>query len=150
MGSVSGSIQLYRIGELAKAAGISERTIDYYTKLGLIHPEKRTLKNYRLYSIETLSTLKRINQLKKEKYTLEEIKDMLERWKKVIQDTDVTEKLTQLEIQIQKLEREVKEINPLLKEMKPNQARAALSSILPKGAACIESLQILLNNFTPM
>lgn len=150
MGSASGNIQLYRIGELAKAAEISERTIDYYTKLGLIHPEKRTLKNYRLYSNETLSTLKRINQLKKEKYTLEEIKDMLERWKQVTRDTDVSEKLTQLELQIQKLEREVNEINPLLKEMKPNQARAALSGILPKGAACIESLQILLNNFTPM
>lgn len=143
-------MNLYRIGELAKAAGISERTIDYYTKLGLINPEKRTLKNYRLYSHETLTTLKRINQLKQEKYTLEEIKDMLERWRTVAEESEVTDKLTQLEIQIQKLEREVNEINPLLKELKPNQARAALSNILPKGAACIESLQILLNHFTPM
>lgn len=67
MGIMKGN--LFRIGELAKAAGISERTIDYYTKLGLISPEKRTLKNYRLYSSETLSTLERINQLKQEKYT---------------------------------------------------------------------------------
>ncbi|KKO52789.1 MerR family transcriptional regulator [Paenibacillus sp. DMB20] len=143
-------MNLYRIGELAKAAGISERTIDYYTKLGLINPEKRTLKNYRLYNHETLTTLKRINQLKQEKYTLEEIKDMLERWRTVAEESEVTDKLTQLEIQIQKLEREVNEINPLLKELKPNQARAALSNILPKGAACIESLQILLNHFTSM
>lgn len=150
MGSLSEHMNLYRIGELAKAAGISERTIDYYTKLGLINPEKRTLKNYRLYSHETLTTLKRINQLKQEKYTLEEIKDMLERWRTVAEESEVTDKLTQLEIQIQKLEREVKEINPLLKELKPNQARAALSNILPKGAACIESLQILLNHFTSM
>ena len=34
MGITSGN--LFRIGELAKVAGISERTIDYYTKLGLI------------------------------------------------------------------------------------------------------------------
>lgn len=61
---------LYRIGELAKAAGISERTIDYYTKLGLITPESRSMKNYRLYSHETLVVLQRINQLKQEKYTL--------------------------------------------------------------------------------
>lgn len=150
MRSLSARMNLYRIGELAKAAGISERTIDYYTKLGLIHPEKRTLKNYRLYSHETLNTLKRINQLKQEKYTLEEIKDTLERWKSVAEDAEVTDKLTKLEIQIQQLERDVKELNPLLKDLKPNQARAVLTNILPKGAACIESLQILLNQFTPM
>ncbi|WP_246246155.1 MerR family transcriptional regulator [Paenibacillus lemnae] len=141
--------QLFRIGELAKAAGISERTIDYYTKLGLITPEKRTLKNYRLYSTETLTTLERINQMKQEKYTLEEIKDRLERWKSVAEDPEVTDKLSQLEIQIQRLEREVNEISPLLEGLKPNQARAALTNILPKGAACIESLQILLSHFTP-
>lgn len=33
---LNGDMILYRIGELAKAAHISERTIDYYTKLGLI------------------------------------------------------------------------------------------------------------------
>ncbi|NMO95371.1 MerR family transcriptional regulator [Paenibacillus lemnae] len=140
---------MFRIGELAKAAGISERTIDYYTKLGLITPEKRTLKNYRLYSTETLTTLERINQMKQEKYTLEEIKDRLERWKSVAEDPEVTDKLSQLEIQIQRLEREVNEISPLLEGLKPNQARAALTNILPKGAACIESLQILLSHFTP-
>lgn len=51
---LNGDMILYRIGELAKAAHISERTIDYYTKLGLISPESRSTKNYRLYSHETL------------------------------------------------------------------------------------------------
>lgn len=141
---------LFRIGELAKAAKISERTIDYYTKLGLISPEKRTKKNYRLYSNETLRTLERINQLKQEKYTLEEIKERLDRWKSVSNDSEMTEKLTKLEIQMKQLERDVKELNPLLSELKPNQAREALANILPKGAACIESIQILLSHFTSM
>lgn len=148
MGITSGS--LFRIGELAKAARISERTIDYYTKLGLISPEKRTLKNYRLYSNETLSTLERINQLKQEKYTLDEIKERLDRWKSVSDDSEMTEKLTKLEIQMRQLERDVKELNPLLSELKPSQAREVLANILPKGAACIESIQILLNHFTSM
>ncbi|MBO2942582.1 MerR family transcriptional regulator [Paenibacillus sp. F411] len=140
---------MFRIGELAKAAGISERTIDYYTKLGLITPEKRTVKNYRLYNPETLATLQRINQLKQEKYTLEEIKETLERCS-IVEDHEVSDKLSQLELQIQKLEREVNEIGPMLQGMKPNQAKAALSRILPKGAACMESLQIFLNHFTSM
>lgn len=150
MGTMSASTNLFRIGELAKAAGISERTIDYYTKLGLIAPEKRTLKNYRLYSSETLATLKRINQLKQEKYTLDEIKERLEQWRSLGEDPDMADKLTQLEIHLRQLEREVKELNPILHELKPSQKRQALASILPKGAACIQSLQILINQFTSM
>ena len=61
----------------------------------------------------------------------------------------MTEKLTKLEIQMKQLERDVKELNPLLSELKPSQAREVLANILPKGA-CIESLQILLNQFTSM
>lgn len=78
-----GDMKLYRIGELAKAAGVSERTIDYYTKLGLITPEERSLKNYRLYNDETLNRLERINQMKQEKYSLEEIRQTLIKWNSV-------------------------------------------------------------------
>ena len=69
-----GNEKLYKIGELAKLADVSPRTIDYYTKLSLIEPEKRSDTNYRLYSDETLTRLKRIESMKNEKYTLEEIK----------------------------------------------------------------------------
>jgi MerR family copper efflux transcriptional regulator len=47
-----GKEKLYKIGELAKLADVSSRTIDYYTKLNLIEPEKRSDTNYRLYSDE--------------------------------------------------------------------------------------------------
>lgn len=137
-------MKLYRIGELAKAANVSERTIDYYTKLKLITPEKRTQTNYRLYSIETLNRLKRINELKQEKYTLEEIRSKLELWNKV-SDEQVTEKLTSLEIHMQRLEREVKELEPLLSNLKPGQARKMFSSLMPQSLACIEALYILIN-----
>lgn len=92
---------MYRIGELAKAANVSERTIDYYTKLGLISPEKRTQKNYRLYSAETLTRLERINQMKQEKYTLEEIREKLEQWDRVTHEEQVSEKLSSLELHLQ-------------------------------------------------
>lgn len=60
-----GAITLYRIGELSKLAAVSARTIDYYTTIGLIEPAKRSDKNYRLYSDETLQRLERIEELKK-------------------------------------------------------------------------------------
>lgn len=145
-GDPIGVVKLYRIGELAKAAGISERTIDYYTKLGLIAPEKRTQKNYRLYSSETLSRLERIIQMKQEKYSLEEIREKLQQWSKVSSEELVTERLSSLEMHMQQLEREVKELEPLISNLKPGQAKKAFSHLMPQSLACIEALRIILNN----
>jgi DNA-binding transcriptional MerR regulator len=139
-------MKLYRIGELAKAADVSERTIDYYTKLGLIWPEKRTQKNYRLYSSETLKRLERINQMKQEKYTLEEIREKLDQWSTVSGEEQVNEKLSSLEIRMQQLEREVKELEPLISNLKPGQARRAYTHLMPQSLACIEAIQILMNH----
>ncbi|AHM65440.1 HTH-type transcriptional regulator HmrR [Paenibacillus polymyxa] len=145
-----GDMKLYRIGELAKAAGVSERTIDYYTKLGLITPEERSLKNYRLYNDETLNRLERINQMKQEKYSLEEIRQTLIKWNSVAGEEHVTDKLTSLEMHMQRLEREVNELQPLLGQLKPVQARKLLTGLLPQSAACIEALKYLLEHSSMM
>lgn len=141
---------LYRIGELAKAANTSERTIDYYTKLGLIAPESRSRKNYRLYNPETLIALERINHLKQEKYTLEEIKSMMDKWNAAAPETDVSDKLVELELQMQRLEREVKALEPMLSGLKPVQAKRALAALIPQGAACMEAIRLLLTQGPPM
>lgn len=141
---------LYRIGELAKAAQISERTIDYYTKLGLITPESRSMKNYRLYSHETMVALERINQLKQDKYTLEEIKVLMGKWNMATPETDVSDKLVELELHMQRLEREVKALEPMISGLKPSQARRALSTLLPQGIACMEAIRLLLSQGPPM
>lgn len=143
-------MKLYRIGELAKAARISERTIDYYTKLGLIQPESRGSNNYRLYSDETLGILERINQLKQEKYTLEEIRSTIAKWSTATSDIDVSGKLAELESHMQQLQREVKALEPALSKLKPGQARRALAHLIPQGAACIEAIRILLAQGPPM
>ncbi|WP_166242434.1 MerR family transcriptional regulator [Paenibacillus turpanensis] len=138
-------MKLYKIGELASMLGVSSRTIDYYTKLGLIHPEKRSNTNYRLYSDETLARLKRIEWMKQEKYTLEEIKESLEHWGKTIRSEEVSEKLTAIQLHMKQLEREIKEISPMLEQLKPNQAKHVLKALTPSSAACIESLLLLLS-----
>ncbi|RUT27935.1 MerR family transcriptional regulator [Paenibacillus zeisoli] len=139
-------MKLYRIGELAKQANVSERTIDYYTKIGLITPESRTLKNYRLYNHETLVRLERINQMKQEKYTLEEIRAKLDLWNHISSEEEVTEKLTALEIHMQQLEREVKELEPIISQLQPNQLNRAFTHLMPQSMACIEAIRILLNH----
>lgn len=66
----------YRIGEIAKLAGVSKRTVDYYTNLGLLTPV-RSKGNFRYYTPECLVRLKMIKALQEKRLTLEEIKNEL-------------------------------------------------------------------------
>ncbi|WNR43185.1 MerR family transcriptional regulator [Paenibacillus roseipurpureus] len=139
-----GNEKLYKIGELAKLADVSPRTIDYYTKLNLIEPEKRSDTNYRLYSDETLSRLKRIESMKNEKYTLEEIKANMQQWSKVSSDDTVRDKLTSLQLHLEQLMKEAKELSPLIQQLKPNQMKKLYRILTQPTAACIEALIVLL------
>jgi MerR family copper efflux transcriptional regulator len=134
---------LYKIGELARLADVSPRTIDYYTKLGLLEPEKRSDTNYRLYSNETLIRLKRIESMKKEKYTLEEIKVNLEQWSRVSKDDIVTHKLTSLQLHLEQLVKEAKELEPIIEKLRPNQLKKLTKLLTQPTAACIEALLFL-------
>ncbi|MDP5274547.1 MerR family transcriptional regulator [Chengkuizengella axinellae] len=139
-------MKLYKIGELSNIAGVSSRTIDYYTKIGLLHPIKRLEKsNYRLYNDETLDRLKRIEELKKEKYTLEEIKEKLDQLDKITEDKLIKEKLTLLQDHLKLVEKDVKELSPVIENLKPNQAKSIYQHLTPQTAACMEALLFLLN-----
>ncbi len=136
---------MYRIGELSKKAGVSPRTIDFYTSLGLIEPETRSAKNYRLYSDETLLRLKRIEQMKQDKYSLDEIRAVISAWRKVSSQEQVSSKLTDFQLHLEQLQREVKELEPVLNQLKPQQAKHLFKRIVPQTAACVEALMLLLN-----
>lgn len=137
-------MMLYRVGELARLTGTSQRTIDYYTQLGLIHPIKRTDNNYRYYNDETITRLKRIESLKQEKYSLEEIKSSLDHMDRVSSEDLVADKLTDLQLHMQQLAKEAKELAPLIQQLKPNQAKHLLKLLTPPGVACLEALLVLL------
>jgi MerR family copper efflux transcriptional regulator len=137
-------MKLYKIGELARLSDVSPRTIDYYTKIGIIEPEARSDTNYRLYSDETLMRLKRIESMKREKYSLEEIKASLALWTKVSKDEIVTDKLTSIQLHLQQLQKEVHEISPILERLKPSQLKKLTTLLTPHTVACIEALLLLM------
>ncbi|MBW5445090.1 MerR family transcriptional regulator [Cohnella sp. CFH 77786] len=136
--------RLYRIGELSQLAGVSPRTIDYYTGLGLLAPAKRSAGNYRLYDDETLTRIRRIEHLKAQKFSLEEIREQFAALSRVTADEIVSRKLTELQSHLTQLEREVKELEPVLDQLKPNQAKRLFRAITPQTAACVEALLLLL------
>ena len=73
--SILGRINL-RIGELADIAGVSKRTIDYYTNLNLLKPA-RSDTGYRIFELSDVEKLNQISHLKEKGFSLEEIKEKL-------------------------------------------------------------------------
>ena len=138
------SSRLYRIGELSRLAGVSPRTIDYYTKFGLLSPAARSTGNYRLYDDETLSRIRRIEHLKAQKLSLEEIREQFAALDRVSADEQVSLKLAELQAHLTRLEQEVKELEPVLDQLKPGQAKRLFRAITPSTAACVEALLLLL------
>lgn len=109
---------VYRIGELASIANVSKRTIDYYTKLGLLNAN-RSQNNYRIYSESALQDLKFIEECKSLHYPLEEIKRKLEMKK----HADVKKEVVQKQIeavtqQIIQLQNDLSILKPLIEKSK--------------------------------
>ena len=70
---------LLKIGELAKASGVSLSTVKYYVKEGLIHPSCKTGRNMAYYDPGCVASISLIRTLQKERYyPLSVIKRILE------------------------------------------------------------------------
>jgi MerR family transcriptional regulator, thiopeptide resistance regulator len=68
-----------RVGELAKRAGLSVRTLHHYDEIGLLRPSRRTHAGHRLYGAEDVARLQRIASLRRLGFSLDEIRACLER-----------------------------------------------------------------------
>ena len=60
--------ELLRIGELAKAAGVSVTTVKYYVKEGLIRPARKTGRNMAYYDPACVAAIGVIRKLQRERY----------------------------------------------------------------------------------
>lgn len=69
--------KLFLIGELSDRLGLSNPTIRYYEKLGLIASVQRTNSGYRLYSEKEEERLRFIQKAKRFGLSLEEIKQLI-------------------------------------------------------------------------
>lgn len=69
----------WRVGELAGRTGLSVRTLHYYDEIGLLSPSRRTGAGHRLYTAADVVRLQQIKSLRHVGFTLEEIRDCLDR-----------------------------------------------------------------------
>ncbi|HDR2786630.1 MULTISPECIES: MerR family transcriptional regulator [Enterobacter] len=70
---------LIQVGELAKRAGITVRTLHHYEQTGLLLPSARSEAGYRLYNLHDVQRLHMIQALAKAGLELAEIRDFLEK-----------------------------------------------------------------------
>ena len=96
---------LIQVGELAKRAGITVRTLHHYEQTGLLLPSARSAAGYRLYNLADVQRLHMIQALAKAGLELAEIRDFLEQ-----ESLSLTELL---DAQICLLDKQLRSINTL-------------------------------------
>jgi DNA-binding transcriptional MerR regulator len=65
------------VGDVARLAGVSVRTLHHYDEVGLLEPSDRSDAGYRLYTTEDLERLQQILFYKELGFTLEEIREFM-------------------------------------------------------------------------
>ncbi|CAA0124978.1 HTH-type transcriptional regulator ZntR [BD1-7 clade bacterium] len=68
----------FRIGDIANQTGLSQDTLRYYEKQGLIQAQSRSASNYRLYDEQTLRQIHFIQRAKSAGFSLADIRQLLQ------------------------------------------------------------------------
>jgi len=66
------------VNEVSKLTGVSIRTLQYYDKIGLLHPAKYTESGYRLYDDTALEKLQQILLFRELEFPLKDIKAIMD------------------------------------------------------------------------
>ncbi|MDD6157699.1 MAG: MerR family transcriptional regulator [Lachnospiraceae bacterium] len=66
------------VNQVSKLTGVSIRTLQYYDKIGLLHPAGYSQAGYRLYDDTTLETLQQILLFRELEFPLKDIKEIIE------------------------------------------------------------------------
>lgn len=87
----------YTIGQLAKLAGISTKTLRVYERKGLLLPERNGENDYRIYGEEAVKTLGKIQLMKYLDFSLEQIADFLQLYENASRENVLLEQKRLLE-----------------------------------------------------
>lgn len=110
-----------RIGEVARAAGLSVETLRFYERRGLLGRPRRTGANYRVYDRETLERLAFIRRAQLIGFTLDEIQQIITESEqgqapcRAVREM-ARRKLAELDARLTELRRHRKELAALLRD----------------------------------
>ncbi|NBJ70392.1 MULTISPECIES: MerR family transcriptional regulator [Clostridia] len=117
---------MYSIGKFSEICNIPVKTLRYYSDIGLLKPSYiDPITKYRYYDYDKIQTMKKIKLLKSCQFSLQTIKELMEKndqthWKSLLEH-----KIAELEDQKEQLSKQIKEINRLKVQIEKE------SSIIP-------------------
>ncbi|PVY69132.1 MerR family transcriptional regulator [Cupriavidus alkaliphilus] len=123
-----------KVGELAKRAGLTVRTLHHYDRLGLLKPSVRSESGYRLYGQNDLHRLQQILSLRQLDIPLEEIRQVL--------DAGTLTTASLLAAQLTRVDAEISRQMQLRGELLRIQEALALDGE-PSEAACLRTLEAI-------
>ncbi len=110
--------QYYTIGQLAKLAGISTKTLRVYERKGLLLPERNVENDYRIYGEEAVKTLGQIQLMKYLDLSLDQIADFLKLYENVSRETMLLEQKRRLEKKREQLNTVIAHVDRAIQECK--------------------------------
>ena len=123
---------------MAAQTGVTKRTIDYYTNLGLLQVE-RSASNYRYYDRAMVERIHWIEENKKSGKCLDEIRTLLTIDSPIEEEVDIQE----IRLQMRKLEHDVAK---LMEQMDETERQKLRKKVSPESVALMQSLLLILNN----
>nr|WP_255507886.1 MerR family transcriptional regulator [Lysinibacillus sp. BW-2-10] len=126
------------MGELAEITGITKRTIDYYTNLGLLKAERST-SNYRYYSSDSIERLREIEEMKANGMSLQDIKYSFEK-EHQYEEIDIHE----IRLHMQTLQSEVITLLEQMKQQEQSTQNSIKNKVSTESAALMQSLLLLI------
>ncbi|HWK23824.1 MAG TPA: MerR family transcriptional regulator [Ureibacillus sp.] len=127
-----------KIGELAEVTGITKRTIDYYTNLGLLKPERST-SNYRFYSAEAIGRIKEIEAMKAQGMCLNDIKQSLE---KNVKNEEID--LQHIRLHMNTLRDEISTLVEKMQQQEQSKKDSIKHKVSSESVALMQSLLLLI------
>ncbi|BBH20193.1 hypothetical protein Back11_15810 [Paenibacillus baekrokdamisoli] len=112
----------WKVGELAKMAGLTVRTLRFYDQIGLFSPSGHSDSGYRLYTETDISRLQQILSLKELGLSLEQIK--------VIMDGDQLSLSDIVSLQMDRLKENIRLQQKLLHELENVSSRMQRNELL--------------------
>ncbi|MFJ7184042.1 MerR family transcriptional regulator [Lysinibacillus xylanilyticus] len=127
------------MGELAEKTGITKRTIDYYTNIGLLEAE-RSASNYRYYGPAMIERLHFIEQRKQQGLSLVDIQHELN----ITPHEEIDVQM--LRVKMQNLEQDVTFILEQINKQDNKDIEKIKKNVSPESIALMQSLLLLIYN----
>ena len=140
----------YTIGEFARLLGVSPRTIDFYTRQGLLHPAQPARGHgYRHYTGEDRRRVSLIKQLQANKFSLQEIRQVLDSSSRKDVSSAV-ETMEKMALDLKRLQNLVKNTRSSASRLNQPAIGALAREALQRATALCSVLVTLLQDLPPM